>query len=283
MKNKKFVSIFYLLCRLLLESIKSFILHYVCIIFLTFFFSFFFFTGNKYKTRWKNLRDAFIRQARKRSQLDSSSSKISKEYLYSRQLSFLKNDKTISDIKLLIDNVPNVSIKKPKLEIDTDNISTKSYEIQPSLSFTSSSIRKNPSSSNKKKSSSSIHKTNYHNELDEPIIDNFLNVSLPSYSTEIDEDKSFFHSLMPMVKLFNIDQKLEFRCEVLNLIKKIRASTVIKTNVSNNKPSTSKQDSIQSHYKISLNNDQSLSTSFKNDPLQNSFQNINEDSDEFSI
>ncbi|XP_072377644.1 uncharacterized protein [Diabrotica undecimpunctata] len=41
---------------------------------------------------------------------------------------------------------------------------------------------------------------------------------------EIDEDTSFFNSVLPLVKQFDIDQKLDFRSEVLNIIKKIRQS-----------------------------------------------------------
>lgn len=37
-----------------------------------------------------------------------------------------------------------------------------------------------------------------------------------------DEDKSFFDSLLPAVRSFNLDQKLEFRSEVICLIKNIR-------------------------------------------------------------
>lgn len=38
-----------------------------------------------------------------------------------------------------------------------------------------------------------------------------------------DEDRSFFESLLPAVREFNMDQKLEFRTEVLCLIKGIRS------------------------------------------------------------
>lgn len=40
-----------------------------------------------------------------------------------------------------------------------------------------------------------------------------------------DEDRSFFDSLLPAVREFDLDQKLEFRCEVLKLIKYIRSGT----------------------------------------------------------
>lgn len=40
-----------------------------------------------------------------------------------------------------------------------------------------------------------------------------------------DEDRAFFDSLLPTVNTFNIEQRLEFRSEVLNIVKRIRLST----------------------------------------------------------
>lgn len=39
---------------------------------------------------------------------------------------------------------------------------------------------------------------------------------------EIDDDKLFFESLLPATRQFDIDQKLQFRSDVLSLISKIR-------------------------------------------------------------
>lgn len=45
-----------------------------------------------------------------------------------------------------------------------------------------------------------------------------------SYTVE-DEDRSFFESLLPAVRRFDMDEKLEFRSEVIRLIKNIRSTT----------------------------------------------------------
>ncbi|XP_022181892.1 uncharacterized protein LOC111041787 [Myzus persicae] len=39
---------------------------------------------------------------------------------------------------------------------------------------------------------------------------------------EINPDRSFFESLLPSISSFTEDQKLEFRCEILNIIKRMR-------------------------------------------------------------
>lgn len=45
---------------------------------------------------------------------------------------------------------------------------------------------------------------------------------VPSRIAIVDEDKSFFDSLLPAVKQFTIDQKLELRSDILKLIKQYR-------------------------------------------------------------
>lgn len=40
-----------------------------------------------------------------------------------------------------------------------------------------------------------------------------------NYEAQLDEDRAFFDSLLPTVRLFNIHKKLEFRTEVLKLVK----------------------------------------------------------------
>lgn len=39
---------------------------------------------------------------------------------------------------------------------------------------------------------------------------------------ELNPDRSFFESILPSISDFTEDQKLDFRCEVLNLIKRIK-------------------------------------------------------------
>lgn len=59
-------------------------------------------------------------------------------------------------------------------------------------------------------------------KYEETVVKTETNTSLQQIY--IDEDRSFFESLIPMVQTFNMDQKLEFRMEVLQLVKRIRAA-----------------------------------------------------------
>lgn len=65
------------------------------------------------------------------------------------------------------------------------------------------------------------------NDFETSLID-FINAPIPSPIVppvlEINPDRSFFESVLPSISNFTEDQKLEFRCEVLNIIKRMRNS-----------------------------------------------------------
>lgn len=54
----------------------------------------------------------------------------------------------------------------------------------------------------------------------------FMNASIPSPIvppvSEINPDRSFFESVLPSISNFTEDQKIEFRCEVLKIIQRMR-------------------------------------------------------------
>lgn len=66
-------------------------------------------------------------------------------------------------------------------------------------------------------------RTNAKKQNDIEYVDTAFTDPSCSYQTE-DEDRSFFDSLLPAVREFNVDQKLEFRSEVIGLVKKIRSN-----------------------------------------------------------
>lgn len=58
---------------------------------------------------------------------------------------------------------------------------------------------------------------------------NFMNTPIPYPAVnpppESNPDRSFFESLLPALSGFTEDQKLDFRCEVLNIVKRMRQNT----------------------------------------------------------
>ena len=67
-------------------------------------------------------------------------------------------------------------------------------------------------------------------DLESSLID-YLNTPIPSQiiripASEPNPNRSFFDSILPSIANLTEDQKIEFRCEVLNIIKRMRAATL---------------------------------------------------------
>lgn len=92
----------------------------------------------------------------------------------------------------------------------------------------------NVSTSKRLQKPTSLHQPVKRQKLPESMVINHVRTMIPSASStvhEIDDDKAFFDSIMSTIKTFNIDQKLEFRTEVLKLLRKIRMSDQQQTTV----------------------------------------------------
>lgn len=141
--------------------------------------------------KWRNIRDQFRKTVRKRG--GSGLSASGRRYIYARQLSFL------------LETVKTAAIDSgSNNEENTDELSTleANKEINPLRS-------QRPLKRRREKSESSPS--------------NYLQSSI---SSDVDDDRSFFESVLPTVRTFTIDQKLEFRSEVLSIIRNIRLSGI---------------------------------------------------------
>ncbi|XP_076751416.1 uncharacterized protein LOC143423753 [Xylocopa sonorina] len=167
----------------------------------------------KYMSKWRNIRDQFRKTIRRKGKPGKVAS--GKQYIYARHLVFL----------LKADLLPF----SPRGFIES-SIEIEKIEIQSPLKVDEKVVRT---------PSPSPPPTPPPPPLPPPVQRRMEpETSLPNYpqhsvSCDIDEDKSFFDSLLPTVKTFTIDQKLEFRSEILNTIKKIRLSGTSTTPCSN--------------------------------------------------
>ncbi|XP_026749495.1 uncharacterized protein LOC113510243 [Galleria mellonella] len=168
--------------------------------------------------KWRNIRDSFVRHVKKK---DGK-----RGYLYAAQLSFLNDIYKPSDCSDEdLDNneswqsdaddshgFKKISLKR-RLNLLTDsNIWPSDGEDGPPSTI--ENLKRKRSSKNKKQDIEYV---------DTPYID----ASASTYQIE-DEDRSFFESLLPVVRRFDVDQKLEFRSEILGLIKNIRSNNIRK-------------------------------------------------------
>ncbi|XP_013167645.1 PREDICTED: uncharacterized protein LOC106117769 [Papilio xuthus] len=164
----------------------------------------------KLQCKWRNIKDSYVRDLRK---------KDGKRYMYSKFLTFLDNrykkqDQSGSeaDSKEWNDETTpkhkRLAGKRKRFEtLSESNWASDSEEVPSTID----NLKRRRVPENKD--------DDERNKID------FVNTPFPdpscSYTVE-DEDRSFFDSLLPVVREFNVDQKLEFRSEVLRLIKEFR-------------------------------------------------------------
>lgn len=151
----------------------------------------------KLHSKWRNIRDAYVRNLKRLAG--------QKEYIYAKHLAFLNSrymgqtneqtDDESSDEDKITDKSKNIEVLSCQSDDEPSIVSVKRQRIEK--------------------------RTNIE-FVDTPNV--MTNLPDFHHSGE-DEDKSFFNSLLPAVREFNLDQKLEFRCEVLKLIKYIRSGS----------------------------------------------------------
>lgn len=165
--------------------------------------------------KWRNIRDSFVRH-RKR--------KYGKRgYVYAKYLTFLtdlyntKNSQSGSDLDC--DNDDQSEEDENKLK--KIGSKCKKFDLLNDSSLWGSDAEDSHSTiDNLKRKRTSKQDSNDIEYVETPFPDPSVSYTTP---TE-DEDRSFFESLLPAVREFNMDQKLEFRSEVLCLIKGLRSS-----------------------------------------------------------
>ncbi|XP_059054844.1 uncharacterized protein LOC131848901 [Achroia grisella] len=166
--------------------------------------------------KWRNIRDSFVRHVKKK---DGK-----RGYMYATQLSFLNDIYKPECSDDDIDNDPwpsdaddghrfkKISLKRRLDLLSESNIWNSDCEDAPPSTI--ENLKRKRASKNKK------HDIEY---VDTPYVD----ASGSAFQIE-DEDRSFFESVLPIVRGFDVDQKLEFRSEILGLIKNIRSNSIRK-------------------------------------------------------
>lgn len=143
--------------------------------------------------KWKSLRDSFNREINKQKKSGSGAS-ARKEYIYFNQLSFLKRTQNVR---------PTTAEEITKNDTEQEQIEEETMSIN---SFTRKAKKRN------------IDKTE--NEILKQLSDNLKN----KYATREnqDPDKDFLMSVLPDIKKIHDDFKIDFKAEMLQLIKKYK-------------------------------------------------------------
>ncbi|VVC35405.1 Hypothetical protein CINCED_3A018508 [Cinara cedri] len=156
--------------------------------------------SNKLMLKWKKIKDHYTKSEKKK--IKSGQAAISgRGYIYSQQLSLLQTTDATRDPQSSIDNNllfdQEESVEQQELHNNTSQLDRSECSLL------------NEQNSTKKR------------KCDIESIIEFINTLIPTTLSNI-PDRSFFESILPSISGFTEDQKIEFCCEVLNIIKRIR-------------------------------------------------------------
>lgn len=158
------------------------------------------FLGNRLITKWRNIKDTYVRSIKKKTRLGQAPDK-GRRYIYARQLSFLHQAGAETSSSSADRNPESDSLYEEATE-----------SVDAELDFGHSLYQQHSS----KKYKFDLNLSNKNN------LENTIPPSHIYIEPQSNPEKYFLDSLIPFVTNFTEDQKLQFRCEVLQLIQQIR-------------------------------------------------------------
>jgi len=163
----------------------------------------YFFSGNTLIKKWRNIKDNFLKSLRKKTK-SGQAADSGRRYIYAQQLSFLQQAGATTDTQSSLGVDDEQDNREPSEESNPTPKEGSEYNRPPRYDHNSRKRKR---------------------DLESSLID-FMKAPLPSSTVtavpEPNADRSFFESILPFVSGFTEDQKLEFRCEVLNIIRRMR-------------------------------------------------------------
>ncbi|XP_050596889.1 uncharacterized protein LOC126925413 [Bombus affinis] len=161
-------------------------------------------------SKWRSVRDNYIRSLRKRDRNNKLGTvpKRKIQYIYEEQLEFLKKCRLQEDANSNTEVVRN------------DLISTDS---RTNITNGFGSIFNNEETNNESRyPRERAKRTNAEGEV--------VNFSEYKKNTnDDDDDVAFYKSTLPLIKTFNLEQKVQYRMQIMQLIQDVRNSSVQRT------------------------------------------------------
>ena len=166
------------------------------------------FSGNNLIKKWRNIKDNYNRSLKKKTK-SGQAADSGRRYIFARQLSFLQTAGATTETQSSLGGNDEEEHLQKSEEQPGQNLTQPEGSERPQ--------RYDPNSSRKRK-----------RDMESCLID-FMKAPIPSSTVaavpEPNPDRSFFESILPSISDFTEDQKLEFRCEILNMIKRMRMSS----------------------------------------------------------
>lgn len=156
--------------------------------------------------KWRNIKDTYIKTLKKPKSGSGSSNK-GRQYLYAKQLAFLQQSSLITETESSLNSEHPVS--------DEDN--DESRGVASDMDYDQSNP---PPYNNHFNNNSSKRKRDLESSL--LASTNFLSVPSTTPTVQSHPDQSFFESIVPILNGFTEEEVIDFRIEVLSIIKKIK-------------------------------------------------------------
>lgn len=183
--------------------------------------------------KWKNFRDSYFRSVKKKTV--SGQAAQNRAYVYARQLEFLTKTGIPSPTVSSLDEEPETEdVDDPGNDEEVQHVSsdvTPAPEAGPSTRPDAPPLPVLPATvPTAKRATSSFTKlpASKRRAIVEENLLNFMKIPQSTATIvqqtppEQDDDRSFFESLLPLVKTLPIDAKLDFRVRVMGVLREMR-------------------------------------------------------------
>lgn len=170
-----------------------------------------FYTVQDLISKWRSVRDNYIRSLKKQAECDKSGSggKKIQRYIFKEQLSFLKKNRKLRPV------ISSVQSDLNKEDVDATQLSDNTAKADESLT--------DENANNAKKTVPPVKKKKINFEQKHALfLDSRQQKSNEPNPYTDDEDLNFYKSTLSLVKTLNMDQKLQFRIQLMQLIQRIK-------------------------------------------------------------
>lgn len=180
-------------------------------------FFYLFYTVQDLISKWRSVRDNYIRSLKKQAECNKSGSgtKRVQRYIFEEQLSFLKKNRELRP------TTSSIQLESNEEDLDATQLSDNINVVDESL------IDDNINNTNNAEKTISTpppikkKKINLEEKLALFLDSRQKKSNEPNQDTD-DEDLNFYKSTIPLIKTFNMDQKMQFRIQLMQLLQRIK-------------------------------------------------------------
>ncbi|XP_054269575.1 uncharacterized protein LOC128990936 [Macrosteles quadrilineatus] len=154
--------------------------------------------------KWKNIRDGYMRNLKRQKQKSSDGTKGGRQYVYAKQMEFLKNTLSIS----LAEDFSASDFLQSDVFVNIE---------EPQIANSNTELHRAPSAS------TVYRKSRKHLEENiQKCMSVMTKQTEETLTQEKDDDYNFLLSILPTIKKFSDIDRLKLRCDILQLIIKYK-------------------------------------------------------------